>query len=240
MCRVLGWSSNVIAMPNWPHFVSLLPVYKTKTLRTFTWPLTSNVEVCFDGSFFDKQSDLQTAVEKIVVLIEAFGSVLANCTKTLNFDLTCKKSEWLDFKLCRWNTWPSFFWLHIEVNRWSSGVCCSFWRGGCAVFRRTTKEVTLRLTLGNFQMVEGSSLFSFRLLNNFWNTYVICEYIQIVVASWQWFPLLVFSIDNTSISFEKKFSIKIVTRENFLLKEPIDWDGYQNKMQHSCIWVTVV
>ena len=49
-----------------------------------------------------------------------------------------------------------------------------------------------------------------------------------------------FSIDNTSLSFEKKFSEGIVTREIFLLKEPIGWDGDLNKMRQSCSWGTVV
>ena len=160
---------------------------------------------------------------------------------TLNFDLTCKKSEWLDLKFCRWNTWQNFFWLHAEVNRWSTGVCCSLWRGDCAVFRRTTKEVALRLALGNFQVVECSSFFRFCLLKNLWKSYVTFEYIQIVVDSWQLFLLLVvFSIDNTSLSFEKKFSIKIINRDIFLLKQHIGWDGDQNKMRQSCSWRTVV
>ena len=50
MCRVLPWNSKVIAMPNWPHFVSLLPVCKT-TLRTIRWAMSTIMEVCFDRSF---------------------------------------------------------------------------------------------------------------------------------------------------------------------------------------------
>ena len=240
VCCVLPWISNVIAMPNWPHFVSLLPLYKTKDTQNVHVTTELQYGSLFRKKFFDKQTDLQTAVETIVVLIGAFGSVLANCTKTLNFDQSCKKSEWLDFKFCRWNTWQSFCWIHAEVNRWSTGVCCSFWRGDCAIFRRTTKKVALRLTLGNFQLVESSSFFRFCLLKNLLNKYVICEYIQIVVDSWHWFLLLVFSFDSTSFSFGKKFSIKIVTREIFLLKEPIGWDGDRTKMRQSCSWRTVV
>ena len=139
VCRVLAWSSNVIAMPKWPHFVSLLPVYRTEDTQKVHMTTELHYGSLFWWKFFDKQSDLQTVFEKIVLLIGASGSVLANSTKTLNFDLTCKKSEWLDFKFCRWNTWQSFFWIHAEVNRWSTGVCCTFWRGDCAIFRRTTK-----------------------------------------------------------------------------------------------------
>ena len=221
-------------MPNWPHLVSLPPVYKTKDTQNLHVTTELQYGRLFRWKFFDKQSDLQTAVAKFVILFGAFGSVLANCSKTLNFDQTCKKSEWLHFKFCRRNTWQSFFWLHAEVNPWSTGVYCSLWRGDCAVFRRTTKEVALRLALGNFQVVESSSFFRFCWLKNVWNRYVICECIQIVVASWQWFLLLVFPIDNTSFSSEQKFSMKIVTRDIFLLKQPIGWYGYENKMQQSC------
>ena len=108
-----------------------------------------------------------------------------------------------------------FFWLHAEVNRRSTGVSCSFWRSHSAVFRRTSKMIVLRLTLGNFQVVESFSFFRICLLKNLWNRYVICEYIQIVVDSWQWFLLLVFSVDNTSLSFEKSFQKKSWLRRSF-------------------------
>ena len=228
VCRLLPWITNVIAMPNWPHLVSLLPVCKTKDTQNVHVTTELQYGSLFRWKFFDKQSDLQTAVETIVVLIGAFGSVLANCNKTLNFDQTCKKSEWLDFKFCRWNTWQSFCWLHAEVNRWSTGVCCSFWRGACAVFRRTTKNVALRLTLGNFQLVESSSFFRFCLLKNLLNKYVICEYIQIVVDSWHWFLLLVFFNDNTSFSFEKKVFNKDRDSRDLFAESP-HWLGWRPK-----------
>ena len=178
---------------------------------------------------------------KICYFIWGFWKRLGELHQDMNFGQTCKKSEWLDFKFCRRNTWQSFFfWLHAEVNPWSTGVYCSLWRGDCAVFRRTTKEVALRLALGNIQVVESSSFFGFCWLKSFWNRYVICECIQIVVASRQWFLLLVFSIDNTYISFEQKFLMKIVTRDIFLLKQPIGWYGYENKMRKSCNWRTVI
>ena len=47
VCRVLAWSSNVIAKSNWPHFVSLFPVCKMKD--------TQNVQVTNEpqyGSLF--------------------------------------------------------------------------------------------------------------------------------------------------------------------------------------------
>ena len=214
-------------MPNWPHFVSLLPVYKTKSTQNVQVTTDLQYGSLFRWRFFDKQLDLQTAVETIV-LFGAFGRVLANCTKTLDFDQTCKKSEWIDFKFCQWNTWQSFFWLHAEVNRWSTGVCCSFWRGDCTVFRRTTKQVALRLTLGYFHVVESSSFSSICLLKNIWNRYVICDYIQIVVASWQWFLLLVFSIDHTSFSFEKKVFNKDRDSRDLFAESP-HWLGWRPK-----------
>ena len=158
---------------------------------------------------------------KICFFNWAFGSVLANCTKTFNIDQTCKKSEWLDFKFCWWNTWQSFFWLHAEVNRWSTGVCCSFWRGDCAVFRRTTKEVALRLALGIIRVVESSSFFRFWWLKNFWNRYVICECIQIVVDSWQWFLLLVFSTGKQHFHLNKSFQWKSWLATSFCWKNPM-------------------
>ena len=82
VCRVLSWISNVFAMPNWPHLVSLLPVYKTKDTQNLHVTTELQYGRLFRWKFFDKQSDLQTAVEKFVILFGAFGSVLANCTKT--------------------------------------------------------------------------------------------------------------------------------------------------------------
>ena len=114
----------------------------------------------------------------------------------------------------------AFFWLHAEVNRRSNGVSCSFWRGDCAVFRRTTKEVALRLALGNIQVVESSSFFGFCWLKSFWNRCVICEYIQIVVDSWQWFLLLVFSVVNTSLSFEKNLQKTSWLARSFCWRNP--------------------
>ena len=241
VCRVLSWIGNVFAMPNWPHLVSLLPVYKTKDTQNLHVTTELQYGRLFRWKFFDKQSDLQTAVEKFVILFGAFGSVLANCTKTWTLVKHAKNqngstSSFVDETRGK----AFFFWLHAEVNPWSTGVYCSLWRGDCAVFRRTTKEVALRLALGNIQVVESSSFFGFCWLKSFWNRYVICECIQIVVASRQWFLLLVFSIDNTYISFEQKFLMKIVTRDIFLLKQPIGWYGYENKMRKSCNWRTVI
>ena len=34
--------------------------------------------------------------------------------------------------------------------------------------------------------------------------------------------------------------MKIVTRDIFLLKQPIGWYGYENKMRQSCSWRTVI
>ena len=67
--HVLAWSSNVIARPNWPHFVSLLPVYKPKDTQNVHVITELQYRSLFRWKFFDKQSDLQTAIEKIDVFL---------------------------------------------------------------------------------------------------------------------------------------------------------------------------
>ena len=69
VCRVLSWISNVTAMPNWPHLVSLLPVYKTKDTQNLHVTNELQYGSLFRWKLFDKQSDLQTAVERFVFLI---------------------------------------------------------------------------------------------------------------------------------------------------------------------------
>ena len=213
---------------------------RPKTLRTFTWPLSSNMEDCFDGSFLTNN---RTCKQQLKNLLFYLGLLEASWRTAPRHELWSNMQK---IRMARLQVLSTkhvaklFFWLHAEVNPWSTGVYCSLWRGDCAVFRRTTKEVALRLALGNIQVVESSSFFGFCWLKSFWNRYVICECIQIVVASRQWFLLLVFSIDNTYISFEQKFLMKIVTRDIFLLKQPIGWYGYENKMRKSCNWRTVI
>ena len=58
VCRVLACSRNVIALPNWPHFVSVLPVYNTKDTQNlhvttelqygslFRWKFLTNNRTC--------------------------------------------------------------------------------------------------------------------------------------------------------------------------------------------------
>ena len=69
VCRVLAWSSNVIAKSNWPHFVSLFPVCKMKDTQNVQVTNEPQYGSLFRWKFFDKQSDLQTAVERFVFLI---------------------------------------------------------------------------------------------------------------------------------------------------------------------------
>ena len=79
-----------------------------KTLRTFRWPMSPNMEVCFDRSFLMNNRTCKQHL-KSFFLIAAFRSVLASYTKTLDLDQTSKISKQINFTFCRRNTWQSFF-----------------------------------------------------------------------------------------------------------------------------------